>query len=1082
MNLRKGLITKIISTTILFFFLWSSGGIFNLAYAATKDSGQGSVASGQKKDKSVEERFQEALERIRDAADKEDSAKVKAERAEIEKLDVDIKKQFKETEQKIKDLPEVIKQRHRDFVKNYEENLNTLKTNLDAIDKAKTKEEKKQALQKTKEFLEKTKTPSRHVPLDPNKLPHRTVEPKFKEPRLKKEDFEKEFGSQKAQIPLSPPLIKGEGFNNVGWAVPTENVSRLTSHVSPIIVASNGPLTGLVSSLPPFQGEGWGEGISPNTELLTPNLVVAAATDPLASSGQSLPTSDDLTETIEVQFTDDIKAKAAQLNNNPVKIYEYVKNNFIFEPYYGSLKDSQETFLQKAGNDFDQASFLISLLRASNIPARYVYGTVEMPIEKVKKWLGVENDNVVGEIIASNGIPVSFVQEGGKISKVRLEHVWVEAWVSYDNYRGQPKSQNKTWIPLDPSFKQVQYTRGPDIKQIMNFDPSAFMYQLKTNSTYSPTDYYVSNVSETFIQQKLQEYQNNFQNYISANIPNATPQDLIGKFDILYEKFGILPASLPYKIIAKGATYSDIPDILRHKLQINIKSATYFDFFGTGDINYQSNLAQLAGKKITISYMPASTSDETTLKSYGALSATPAYLVNMEPVLMMDGISVATGGEIGLGNAQQINLTFSSPNISTDVVNHTLTSGGYHAIGLDLQRIPKALLQKQTGRMQAMQSYLNSILSGNPSIPPSGDTRDNLIGDMLYDAAINYFYNLDALNDLMSRVTDIILVRQPSEAMAFMDLKVSTIFGIPLSATIAGMSIDVSRNVISPFSMAGDKNIENAFKVQSGIYTSAMEHIIFEWMFNVSAVSTVKILQQANKLSIPVYIVTNQNMSQVLPNVQVADSIKIEIQNAVNAGMIVIIPKTEITLNNWKGTGYIVQNPTTMDGAYRISGGINGGSTTCLAEGTCYFNETHPCILPEHATNPWKFLLDDIDKLLAVANILLLGEVELQSMADELCALLQGISPSAPRADFAENILEQFRFDVSLMVIAITATQIPIFTGVIDLFLFAAQALLLRHYGFDGNVFAYAGYFTIHYLHEYIILFRVGLISAFSDF
>jgi transglutaminase-like putative cysteine protease len=40
------------------------------------------------------------------------------------------------------------------------------------------------------------------------------------------------------------------------------------------------------------------------------------------------------------------------------------------------------TLWTRQGNDFDQASLLIALFRAANIPARYVYGTVEIPIEK----------------------------------------------------------------------------------------------------------------------------------------------------------------------------------------------------------------------------------------------------------------------------------------------------------------------------------------------------------------------------------------------------------------------------------------------------------------------------------------------------------------------------------------------------------------------------------------------------------------------------------------------------------------------------------------------------------------------------
>lgn len=1031
---------KSLAIIVLFFFLWTFAGICNFAYAVDnlKDPPPLNQSSQTPK---AEERFQKVTEDIGQILEdlsidtNTKKAKVKTKKEEIESLDGEIRNQFAETEKKLKDanLPEEILQRHYKFVKHYEDNLNELKGNLDAFEKAGTEV----WADKIKAHLERVKPPKKHIPLDPNKLPHRTQKLERKEPRLKKEDFEKDF--------IKPKKAEAQR--------------------KPILVASNGSLKGLLSPND--------EQRPINYEPNTPNLMVAQATNQ--------PTVDDLGETIEVQFTPEIIAKAQELGNNPVKIFEYVKNNFFFEAYYGSLKGAHETLLEQAGNDFDQASLLLALLRVSNISARYVYGTVEIPIERMKKWLGVENENVVGDILASNGIPVSLIQEGGKISKARLEHVWIEAWVTYDNYRGHPNSQNKIWIPLDPSFKQVRYTRGPDLKQIMNFDPNAFMNELMANSTYSTTDYYVSSVSESFIQQKLEEYQNNLQNYVTTNMPDAKPQDLIGKFNILYEKLGILPATLPYKIIAKGATYSVVPDNLRHKLQIKIKSTDYGDLSGSGDISYQTNLSQLAGKKITISYMPLTTADENTLKSYGTLSTTPAYLVNMKPVLMIDGVAIATGGEIGLGKTQQVDLTFSSPNISTDIVTHNLNAGGYHAIGIDLQRIPKALLQKQTGRMQAMKTYLESILSGNPSAPPPGDSRDNLLGDMLYDVAINYFYNLDAMNDLMSRVTDIVWVRQPSEAIAFVDLRVSTIFGIPLTANPVGMSIDVSRNIVSPFSMKGDKTIEKAFKMQSGMYMSAMEYIIFEWMLNVNSVSAVKVLQQANTLSMPVYIITSQNIGQILPLLQVSSSIKSEIQNATNAGLIVIIPKTEITLNNWNGTGYIIQNPDTMGCTYRISGEINGGSTSCLIEGNCYFNAEHPCVLPLHPENPWRFLLDDIDQLLAFADILLLGEVNLHGLADELCMLLQGISPDlTDEAIFAEKILQQFKKDVALIVIAISIGQIPPPVGD-DLINFVVFELFLKGYGFVGEALEYSGYFTIHYLYEYVVLFRAGLITAFPE-
>lgn len=46
------------------------------------------------------------------------------------------------------------------------------------------------------------------------------------------------------------------------------------------------------------------------------------------------------------------------------------------------------TLQTKRGNSFDTASLLIGLLRAANIPARYVYGTIQIPADKAMNWVG----------------------------------------------------------------------------------------------------------------------------------------------------------------------------------------------------------------------------------------------------------------------------------------------------------------------------------------------------------------------------------------------------------------------------------------------------------------------------------------------------------------------------------------------------------------------------------------------------------------------------------------------------------------------------------------------------------------------
>ncbi|MEW5702086.1 MAG: hypothetical protein AB1792_07660 [Candidatus Zixiibacteriota bacterium] len=71
---------------------------------------------------------------------------------------------------------------------------------------------------------------------------------------------------------------------------------------------------------------------------------------PSADAKRIGPGPGDLDETIDVQFSDQIAALAAELDSSPVQIYGYVRNQLTFEPYLGSRKGSQQTLEHMRGN------------------------------------------------------------------------------------------------------------------------------------------------------------------------------------------------------------------------------------------------------------------------------------------------------------------------------------------------------------------------------------------------------------------------------------------------------------------------------------------------------------------------------------------------------------------------------------------------------------------------------------------------------------------------------------------------------------------------------------------------------------
>ena len=118
--------------------------------------------------------------------------------------------------------------------------------------------------------------------------------------------------------------------------------------------------------------------------------------------------------------------------------YEFVLNYYDYEPYYGSLKGSEQTLLEGSGNDIDQASLMLALLRRNNIPARYVHGIVEIPIEQARNLVGVEDPALVASVFIKHGVPVDdMIQEGGAITAIRVQHTWTRVFLEYLPYMGR---------------------------------------------------------------------------------------------------------------------------------------------------------------------------------------------------------------------------------------------------------------------------------------------------------------------------------------------------------------------------------------------------------------------------------------------------------------------------------------------------------------------------------------------------------------------------------------------------------------------------------------------------------------------
>ena len=90
-------------------------------------------------------------------------------------------------------------------------------------------------------------------------------------------------------------------------------------------------------------------------------------------------------------------------------------------------------------------------------------------------------------------------------------------------------------------------------------------------------------------------------------------------------------------------------------------------------------------------------------------------------------------------------------------------------------------------------------------------------------------------------------------------------------------------------------------------------------------ISAVKALSKAAQQGQRIYHITPANAATALPNIHIDAAAKNEIIAALNAGKEVTTHTDPISVPGWSGAGYVIFDPVTGDGAYKISGGANGG-------------------------------------------------------------------------------------------------------------------------------------------------------------
>ncbi|MBU2123045.1 MAG: transglutaminase [Gammaproteobacteria bacterium] len=686
------------------------------------------------------------------------------------------------------------------------------------------------------------------------------------------------------------------------------------------------------------------------------------------------PASADLAETSEVTLTAAIRAKAQELDNNPVAIHNWVRNTIEWTPTWGAIQSAQDTLDKQRGNAVDIASLQIALLRAAGIPARYQFGTVEMTAAQAMNWVGgVTNPQAALQILNQGGIAARGVAQGGAIQSIRFEHAWAQAYVNWAPGRGNrnatptqhvnPNGPLNAWVALDASVKQYSYAPGLDLQTAVPLDAQALLNAAQSGATVNEQEGWVQNLNQAAIQSQLTAYQNQLKTYIDTQKPNATVGDVIGRKIIPQTVHSVLAGVTPLAIVQTGQQRAAVPSALQHKF-----SYTLNDSGGSELLTYTAATSQLVGKRLTLSYAPADQATTDLIASYlpqpnadgspirpdQLPTSLPGYLIRLKPQITLDGQVVAQstsaitmgtdlkgqGGFTQLYDPTQWDLTPDASHTAGQATAIGISAGGISAKQLDTlkTRLENTKTQLQANNVQNL-------------------TGEQISGDLLTAVIWSWFAAAESHNRLSQNQAQVI--ENPGLSYGLFHAVADPIYswGVVRKVTFPGVNMDIGHVRNITWAKDNDEKKWVAYNRLRGQYMSALEHGVPERFFNdpnqcnlqgasnptaglpdcPQGISAVKALRIAAAQGQRIYTITQKVYNDNPGIVNTALSAhsydtQNRVQQSLDAGYEVTIHESPITESGWTGAGYTAIDPNTGAGAYTIEGGSNGAWYSLVAQ------------------------------------------------------------------------------------------------------------------------------------------------------
>jgi len=593
--------------------------------------------------------------------------------------------------------------------------------------------------------------------------------------------------------------------------------------------------------------------------------------------------------------TPEIQALARGLQNDPLRIFDYVHDHIKYVFYYGSKKGAQLTLSEGSGNDFDQCALLVALLNAAGYAnTSYKYETVDIPYDAtdgthndLHHWLQLSlvNTNWANTTGYFNYLTATQQRNfpyvtylTGDTNTIVLPHVWVLLTIGSTTYN------------LDPSFKVSEPVAGINLTAALGYGNVANLSNALMNAAGGTvTTNYVQSLSESSLRSALQNCNSNLLAVLQNNYETSSVLQILGGQQIIPWTNGL---SLS-QTFAPYYDQIDYPPQTWTYLPTNYMATFGIAFCGVTNSWY---FPALQGRRLSLTFNST---------GLGQLWLDDSLIFQTNTGPYIDANKKVSVGFI---------CTF-PPNYGNNFAKwaeYDPTNSSY-AILYAFEPEPKRLHERQ----QILDTYIQEGFTNNSR---------QVLTETLNVMGLNWMTQTKLLGD------DIL-----GQQMG-MSPEWEVRLGRAAEESGNGYYIDaycqLDREEPNSGITAADQQRYAQYFDLKNYFGSAMEHSIIEQLqsSNLVGASTVKILQLANTNKNAIYLANITNWSAVSSQLTgYASAAQSAISAAIANGDYLLLPANGSVAiagtGSWAGAGYVDLSPslTSRSISMLLGGGYNGG-------------------------------------------------------------------------------------------------------------------------------------------------------------